>query len=104
MIGLGKWACSVSTMFYAGEVKITVLDNNGSYGFEFEIPGVKVPDVTVKEVKIDGNLITAVAQTSILPGRDVELSIDFNGDSFEGFAKVPVLGKVKLKNGHRIEE
>ncbi len=104
MIGLGKWACSVSTMFYTGEVKITVSDNNGSYGFEIGIPGVKIPDVTVRDVKIDGNTITAVAQTSILPGRDIELSINFNGDSFEGFAKVPVLGKVKLKNGRRIEE
>ena len=38
MIGLGKWACNVNTMFFSGEVKIKVFDNNGEYGFELDIP------------------------------------------------------------------
>ncbi len=104
MIGLGKWACSVNTMFFSGEVKIRVFDNNGSYGFELDIPDVQVPDIDIKEIKEDGDTLEAVVQTSLLPGKDIELTINFDGDEFDGFLKIPFLGKVKFKDGHRIAE
>lgn len=104
MIGLGKWACNVNTMFFSGEVKINVFDDNGSYGFELDIPGIEIPDITIKEVKEEGDTINAVAQTSLLPGKDIELTITFDGDEFDGFLKIPFLGKVKFKDGHRITE
>ena len=31
MIGLGKWACSVDSMFFSGDVALTVIDKNGEY-------------------------------------------------------------------------
>lgn len=104
MIGLGKWACNVNTMFFSGEVKINVFDDNGSYGFDLDIPGIKIPDIDIKKIEEDGNTINAVAQTSLLPGKDVELTITFDGDEFDGFLKIPFLGKVKFKDGHRITE
>lgn len=102
MIGLGKWACSVSTMFFSGEVKIDIFDNNGEYGFNLNIPGVDIPDITVKEVEEDGNTINAVVQTSLLAGKDINLTAIFEGDTIDGFIKIPFLGKVKFKDGHRI--
>lgn len=104
MIGLGKWACNVNTMFFSGEVKINIFDNNGSYGFELDIPGIQIPDITVKSVEEDGDTINAVAQTSLLPGKDVELTVTFDGDDFDGFLKIPFIGKVKFRDGHRIAE
>jgi len=104
MIGLGKWACNVNTMFFSGEVKIKVFDNNGSYGFELDIPGITVPDITIKEIKEEDDTIYAVTQTSLLPGKDIELTITFDGDTFDGFLKIPFVGKVKFKDGHRIAE
>ncbi len=104
MIGLGKWACNVNTMFFSGEVKINVFDDNGSYGFELDIPGIQIPDINIKKVEEDVDTINAVAQTSLLPGKDVELTITFDGDEFDGFLKIPFLGKVKFKDGHRITE
>ncbi len=104
MIGLGKWACTVNTMFFSGEVKIKVFDDNGKYGFELDMPEIKVPDIDIKSVEEDDDTIYAVAQTSLLPGKDVELTITFDGDTFDGFLKIPFLGKVKFKDGHRIEE
>lgn len=104
MIGLGKWACNVNTMFFSGEVKINVFDDNGKYGFELDIPGVTVPDIDVKKLEEDGNTINVVAQTSLLPGKDVEMTVSFDGDEFDGFLKIPFLGKVKFKDGHRITE
>ena len=104
MIGLGKWACNVNTMFFSGEVKFTIFDNNGTYGFDLDIPGIQVPDVTVKEVKEDDDTIEAVVQTSLLPGKDIELVVTVDGDEFDGFLKIPFIGKVKFKDGHRIAE
>lgn len=104
MIGLGKWACNVNTMFFSGEVKINVFDSNGEYGFEVDIPGVDVPDIEIKSIEEDDDSIFAVVRTSVLPGKDIELSIDFDGDEFDGFMKIPFIGKVKFKDGHRIEE
>ena len=34
MIGLGKWGCHVDTMFFSGDVELTVKDNNGEYDFD----------------------------------------------------------------------
>ncbi len=104
MIGLGKWACSVNTMFFSGEVKFTVFDNNGEYGFELDIPGIQIPDITIKSVEEDDDTINAVVQTSLLPGKDIELNASFDDDEFDGFLKIPFIGKVKFKDGHRIAE
>ena len=104
MIGLGKWACNVNTMFFSGEVKINVFDNNGEYGFDLDIPGIDIPDIEIKSVEEDDDSIVAIAGTSLLPGKDIELNITFDGDEFDGFLKIPVIGKVKFKDGHRIEE
>ena len=104
MIGLGKWACTVNTMFFSGEVKIKVFDDNGKYGFELDLPDVDIPDFDFKSIEEDDDSITAVVQTSLLPGKDIELYIEFDGDEFDGYVKIPILGKVKFKDGHRIIE
>ena len=48
------------------------------------------------------NDIDAVVQTSLLPGKDINLSVSIDGDDITGFLKIPFVGKVKLKDGHRI--
>ncbi len=104
MIGLGKWACNVNTMFFSGEAKIHVFDNNGEYGFELDVPGITVPDIDVIKVEEDDDTVFAVIRTSLLPDKDIELTVTFDGDEFDGFVKVPFIGKVKFKDGHRIAE
>ncbi len=104
MIGLGKWACSVNTMIFSGDVKFEIFDDNGKYGFNIDMPGVKVPDITVKEVEEDDDTITATVATSLLEGKDITLFVAIDGDTFDGYLKIPFFGKVKLKNGHRITE
>ena len=104
MIGLGNWACKVNSMFFSGEVKFTISDNDGEYGFEISIPGIELPDFAVKSIEEDDDTITAVVQTSLLPGKDIELTVTFDEDEFDGFVKIPFLGKVKFKDGHRVEE
>lgn len=103
MIGLGKCACTVNTMFFSGEVKLNVFDNNGEYGFELDMPGVDIPDIEIKKVEEDEDTINAVVATSLLPGKDIEMSVTFDDDEFDGFLKIPFLGKVKLKDGRKID-
>ena len=104
MIGLGKWACNVNTMFFSGETTLRIFDNNGNYGFELQVPGVGTPEVIVKKVEEDDDTLTAVVQTDLLPNKDIDLTITFDGDEFDGFIKIPFIGKVKFKDGHRVAE
>ena len=104
MIGLGKWACSVNTMLFSGEVKFDIFDDNGKYGFNIDLPGIKVPDITIKEVIEDDDTINATVTTSLLDGKEVNLVVTIDGDTFDGYLKVPMFGKIKLKNGRRITE
>lgn len=104
MIGLGTWECRVSTMFYKGTARVKVFDNNGEYGFEIYVPDFEVPDIKLISAEEDGNHVDAVVQVSLLPGKNINLSVDFDGDIITGFVKVPMLGKITLKDGHRVEE
>lgn len=102
MIGLGKWSCSIDTMMFRGEAVVTILDNNGEYGFEVEAKGIKIPQYTVSSITENGNNLSAVVTSPVLPGKEVPISMDFDGDVMTGFVKVPLLGKIKLKNGKKI--
>ena len=104
MIGLGKWACSVNTMFFSGDVDFEIFDNNGEYGFNLNIPNIKIPDIKVVDVEEDDDTITATVQTSLLEGKDIVIVVTIDEDTFDGYIKVPMFGKVKLKNGKRISE
>ena len=102
MIGLGKWVCSVDSMFYRGEVFFTISDNNGEYAFEGSIPDMETPDIDFISVTEDGNTLSAVARTDLLPGKDIEASLTFETDDpFTGLVKIPFIGKIKLKDGKR---
>ena len=104
MTGLGKWICSVNTIFFSGDVKFEIFDNDGEYGFRIEIPDVKAPEIIVKDVEEDDDSITVTAETSLLPGKDVVLFLEFDedDDTCEGYVKVPMVGKIRLRNGKKI--
>ena len=102
MTGLGKWICSVNTIFFSGDVKFEIFDNDGKYGFIIEIPDVKSPEIIIKNVDEDDDEITIKAETSLLPGKDVTLFLEFDDDTCEGYVKVPMVGKIRLRNGKKI--
>ncbi len=104
MIGLGNWACKVNSMFFSGEVKFTISDNDGEYDFAIELPGIELPDFALNSVEEDDDTLTIIASTSIIPDKEAEVVLTFDEDEFDGFLKVPFLGKIKFKDGHRIEE
>lgn len=103
MIGLGKWCCHVDTMFFAGDVELTVKDKNGEYDFEIVLPGIDVPEYQIKSIEEDGNNIRAVVNVPMI-GKDADLNVTFEDDTFSGFLKIPFLGKVKFKDGYKVTE
>ncbi len=104
MIGLGTWEARIDTMFYRGTARVKIYDDNGQYGFEVTVPGVDVPDISVVSIEEEAEHISAVVTTSVLPGKEINLDVDIDGDDLFGFVKVPYFGKVKLKDAHRIAE
>ena len=102
MIGIGKWSFSIDTMMFRGNAFLTIADKNGAYAITAEVPDVTLPEYSVDDIREDGDTLTAVVHTPVLSGKDLPITLTFNGDELTGFAKVPLLGKVKFKNGKRV--
>ena len=104
MIGMGNWGGHVDTMFFKGDVKFTITDNGGEYGFELHMDG-PIPEFQIKEIKEENDdTLHAIANVEMLPGKDIDVALTFAGDTFNGVIKVPFLGKIKLNNGYRLAE
>lgn len=101
MIGIGTWQCRVDTMFFKGDVKFKITDNNGQYGLEIIMDG-PVPKFEIKNIREEGNTLRATGTVEMLPGKEIESELTFNGDTCEGALKVPMLGKIKLKDGKKV--
>lgn len=103
MTGLGKWNVKVKTLFFTGDVILEILDNNGEYRFRLTIPDMASPEITVKEAEEDGTTLSVCIETDLLPGKDIDVEMTFDDDSFDGFIKVPLFGKIKFRNCTRIQ-
>jgi len=97
----GKWACTIDSMLFRGEATVNIFEKDGNYDFELDISGIDIPEYTVKSVDIGENHLKAVIYIAML-GKNADLDIDFDDTSFSGIFKIPFIGKIKLKNGHRI--
>ena len=102
MLGLGTWEFNVDTMFYRGRVLLIVNEKDGEYDIGIDIPGMDVPAFEVKSIEVEDNTVTGAAQTDLLRGKDIPFSITFDGDTAEGFLKVPFMGKFTMRDGKRI--
>ncbi|MDR2687774.1 MAG: hypothetical protein LBB75_08465 [Oscillospiraceae bacterium] len=102
MLGLGTWEFNVDTMFYRGRVLLMVNEKDGAYDIGIDIPGMDVPAFEVASIEAEGNTVTGAARTDLLRGKDIPFSITFDGDSAEGFLKVPFMGKFTMRDGKKI--
>lgn len=105
-IGIGSWAGKISLRLARGEVKFTIgEDANGDYKIDVELPGAlktaKINFFDLKEEE-DGKTISGMGTVSVLPGRKLQGAFTFEEDTFTGEIHGPVIGKVKITDGHRI--
>lgn len=96
MIGLGTWEAKINTMVFKGTGRVTISDVNGEYDFKFEIIGSDIPEIKVRDVVENGNTLTAIGETDLLRGKEIPVSVTFDGDTFSGIVKVPMIGRVKF--------
>ena len=102
MIGLGKWGCDINNLVYSGKVEIDISDDNGAYRFDLKLQDFDVPHYQVKEVKEEGDDTLIIRVMVPMIAKEVELTVTFTDDTFSGMAKIPLLGKVRFKDGYRI--
>lgn len=97
MIGIGKWSMNVNTFFFKGDLVFEIKDNNGEYDFSFT-PPEKFKNVSVKyyDIHEEGNSLCGKGETSLLPGKVIEVKATFNGDSMTSSIKLPVFGSKNL--------
>ncbi len=105
-IGLGSWAGKISVRLARGEVKFTIAeDENGNYKIDTVLPGAlksaKINFIEINEAP-DGKSLTGTGMISVLPGRKLEGTFTFEEDTFTGEIKAPVVGKIRITDGHRI--
>ena len=103
MLGIGKWLCKVNSMFYRGDVTLNIADNNGEYDITLEIDAdFDMPDYKIYDVVTEGNTVTAKAEVSLLPGKEIDVYFSIENDNLTGVLKVPFMGKIKITEGHKI--
>ena len=105
-IGIGSWAGKISVRLARGEVKFTISeDENGEYKIDTVLPGAlktaKIKFMNLKEEE-DGKTLSGEGTISVLPGRKLTGAFTFEDDTFVGEIKAPVVGKIKITDGHRI--
>ncbi len=91
-------------MLYSGEVSFSIVDKDGKYDVEFDLPeGVSnAPQFTVSDVEEKDNTLSAKVEVSLLPGKKIDITMEFDGDTMNGVIKIPFIGKVKLEDFKRI--
>lgn len=104
MLGIGTWEFPVHIMGYKGTVQIVITDNGGRYGFTLRVPGREqhIPPVKIMRLAENGNTLNIIARVPQFPGKDIPVSVTFNGDSANGMMKAPFVGIIKLYNGRKI--
>ncbi|MBQ6708746.1 MAG: hypothetical protein IJM97_07355 [Clostridia bacterium] len=104
MIGLGTWTCKIDTMIFKGDVTLTISDNGGDYDFELILPGADAPDFSVKNIVEDGNTLSGIINIDLLKGKDIPISLTFDGDTLSGgLTNVPFIKKINFKDGRRVK-
>ena len=105
-IGIGSWAGKINVRLAIGEVNFNISeDENGEYKIDVKLPGaLKTAKISFFDLveQADGKTITGNGTISVLPGRNLEGAFTFEEDTFVGEIKAPVVGKIKITDGHRI--
>ena len=105
-IGIGSWAGKISVRLARGEVKFTISEGeNGEYKIDVTLPGAlrtaKINFMDIKEEE-DGKTLSGFGTISVLPGRKLEGAFTFEENTFTGEIKAPVVGRIRITDGHRI--
>ncbi len=104
MTGLGTWTCKIDSPLIKDKPLFTIFDNNGKYGIKFRIRSYENDNLPVISAEEDGNTLHLnVAADKFKPGAVASTELTFDNDSFTGFIRLPIMGKIKLLNGMKVD-
>ena len=104
MLGQGKYKANINHMFYNGEAFFEIEYDDGKLELDIDLPegGIDIPDVEITEFFEEENTIIAKAKLSIIPGKEVDINLTFDGDRCNGYIKAPFVGKIKIKDAVKV--
>ena len=105
MVFTGKWKADINNMFYKGEAFLTLDEKDGGYTMDIELPQLdeNIGEITVLEAETDDSSFIAKVETSALPGKPIDVNLEFDDDVCSGFIKIPFIGKIKIKDAEKVE-
>lgn len=99
----GKWTGRVDTSVFKGSAIVEIFDNGGEYGFNVTVDALdKIPEFSVYDVVEGENSLCGKAVINVFGGIKAEVKVIFDGDTFTGEIRVPILGTVPILDGRRI--
>ncbi len=100
---IGKWQGRADTPFFKGSAVVDIFDDGGKYGFKTSVQGFdKLPEFSVYNIQEGENSLKGCADINMFGKITAEIEVHFNGDTFTGEIRLPVLGKVQILDGRRI--
>lgn len=108
MIGIGKWTGYVNSKVFKGDVTFEIIDNNGEYGIDFQLPeGIPAAFKDVQfgfsDIHANGNTLCGKCSVSLLKGKSFDAEIVFEDDgSMHAIIKLGIMGSLKIQDGHKI--
>ena len=104
MLGIGKYRAQINNMFFKGEAIFELIDNGGKYDLKVELEDkdIDMPEIDITDTSVEDNTLIAKATSPAFPGKEVDVSLTFEGDKCNGFLKIPFVGKVKIKDAVKI--
>ena len=104
MTGLGTWTCRIDTPLIKDKPLFTIFDNGGRYGIRFRMRNYETDNLDIIEAEESGNTLRFnVAVDKFKPGATAVTELNFDGDRFTGFIRLPIMGKLKLVDGEKVE-
>lgn len=104
MLGIGTWRFDVDTYLFHGPATMELRYERGEYWMLIYVRGLRHPlDYRIIRSERDGETLHLVWNSSLVPrSREISGDFTFTKDRCNGVVRIPVYGKLILRDGKRI--
>lgn len=105
MLGIGKWKGEISTIVLKGTVFFNIAHDGKEYRVDIHLPEpMDKVKIVFDEIHEENNSLVGTGSISVMKNKTVETKITFEENGrVKSFMKIPMLGKVVMKNIEKID-